>query len=120
MQAALSNDLISVEDYLSGEAVSAVKHEYVGGGIYAMAGASVEHNQIAFNFASALRLHLTGKPCRTFISDVKLRLEIKGEDIFYYPDVMVGCDKRDIERLYLRYPRILVEVSSESTERIDR
>src|SRR6266480_3588629 len=43
-----------------------------------------------------------------------------GDDVFYYPDVMVGCDPRDTHRLYLRYPNILVEVSSESTERLDR
>jgi len=43
-----------------------------------------------------------------------------GEDVFYYPDVMVGCDARDTHRLYLQYPKLLVEVSSESTERLDR
>ena len=55
-----------------------------------------------------------------FISDVKIRLEALGDDVFYYPDVIVGCDPRDTHRLYLRHPKIIVEVSSESTERLDR
>jgi Uma2 family endonuclease len=54
------------------------------------------------------------------MSDVKAQIETAGRDTFYYPDVMVGCDPRDTHHLYLRYPKILVEVSSESTERLDR
>jgi len=120
MQAAVKRDFVSVEDYLAGEEASRVKHEFIGGGTYAMAGATVEHNLIAFNIASAFRSHLRGKPCRTLIADVKVRLTINREDVFYYPDVMVGCDPRDTQKLYLQYPKILVEVASESTERLDR
>src|ERR1043166_1128475 len=120
MQAALKRDFVSVEDYLADEAASRVKHEYIGGGVYAMAGATVEHNLIAINIASALRTHLKGKPCRTLISDVKLRLNINSERVFYYPNNIVGCDPRDKQKLYLQFPRILVEIASESTERLDR
>jgi Uma2 family endonuclease len=51
---------------------------------------------------------------------VKVWLEIAGDDVFYYPDVMVGCDPRDTEKFYLRHPKVIVEVLSESTERTDR
>jgi Uma2 family endonuclease len=109
-----------VDEYLAGEEASDIKHEYVGGAVYAMAGATREHNRLAQNIAFALRSHLKDKPCGIFISDIKLRLKSQAEDVFYYPDVMVGCDPRDKHPLCLRYPKILVEVSSASTERLDR
>jgi|ERR1051325_5881203 Uma2 family endonuclease len=120
MQTALNRDYISVDEYLAGEEKSEVKHEYSGGAVYAMAGATREHNRIAGNIYSAFGERLRGGPCQAFISDVKLRHDAMGDDVFYYPDVMVGCDSRDTHRLYLRYPKVLVEVSSESTERLDR
>lgn len=120
MQTALNRDYISIDDYLAGEAVSDIKHEYSAGSVYAMAGASREHNRIAGNIYSAFAQHLRGGRCQAFISDIKVRLEALGDEIFYYPDVMVGCDLRDTHRLYLRFPKVLVEVSSELTERLDR
>src|SRR5437762_13416432 len=120
MQAAFKHDLVSVEDYLAGEQASELQHEYVGGAVYAMAGASREHNEIIGNLYSSLRTALHGTPCRAFLLDLKVRLSLQEQHVFYYPDLTVGCDPRDPERLYLRYPRILVEVSSESTERLDR
>src|SRR6266850_2961353 len=120
MQAALNRELISVDEYLTGEEASGIKHEYINGTVYAMAGGTKEHNQIAGNIYSALLHRLRGRPCKAFILDIKVRLDTLGEPVFYYPDVVVGCDPRDTHRLYLRYPRVLVEVSSESTERLDR
>jgi Uma2 family endonuclease len=120
MQAALKSDVITVEDYLAGEEASEAKHEYIGGVVYAMDGTTIQHNLIIQNIAFAARAHLKGRPCKVLIADVKVRLDLQQQDVFYYPDVMVGCDPRDTNRLYLRHPKILVEVSSDSTERIDR
>jgi|ERR1051325_643308 Uma2 family endonuclease len=120
MQTALNRDYVGVDEYLAGEEISLVKHEYIDGIVYAMAGASKEHNSISLNIAVAFRSHLRGKPCRVFMSDVKAQIETAGKDTFYYPDVMVGCDSRDTHDLYSRYPKVIVEVSSESTERLDR
>lgn len=120
MQAVVERERISVEDYLAGETASQLRHEYVGGDIYAMAGSSVEHNQIAGNIYAACLQRLRAGPCRAVFADIKLFLSLLGEDIFYYPDVMVSCDSRDTDRLYFRFPRIIFEVSSQSTERIDR
>ena len=120
MTAVEKTQLLTVEEYIEGEQHSDVRHEYIAGVAYAMAGGSVAHNLITGNFYSALRAHLAGKGCRVFIADVKVRLEIARDDVLYYPDVMVGCDPRDTEKFYLRYPKVIVEVLSESTERIDR
>src|ERR1051325_4472128 len=120
MQAVVKQDFISVEDYLTDEEGGDIKHEYIAGAVYAMAGATSDPNLIAGNIYAAFRSGLQPGPWRAFIIDFKLRLNIGQDDLFYYPDVMVGCDPRDTHKLYLRFPKILVEVSSESTERLDR
>jgi Uma2 family endonuclease len=120
MQTALSREYISVDDYLAGEEMSDLKHEYISGNVYGMAGATTERNQIAMNIAFVFPSHLKGKSRQTFMSDVKVQIETAGELSFYYPDVMVGCDSGDTHQLYLRFPKVIVEVSSESTERLDR
>jgi Uma2 family endonuclease len=111
---------ISVEDYLTGEPLSEVRHEYIDGEVYAMAGGTANHNTIAGNFFAALHAHLRGKPCRVFMADMKARLLVDGLDIFYYPDIMVACDKRDTDPLFMRWPKVIIEVISQSTERVDR
>jgi Uma2 family endonuclease len=111
---------ISVEDYLAGELKSAIRHEYMGGVVYAMAGTSSEHNIICQNLLIALRSHLRGKPCQVFMENLKLRLRTAQEDVFYYPDLIVTCDPRDTERYFKTFPRVLIEVLSPDTERIDR
>ena len=121
VQAALRSDFITVEEYLAGEQLSDVRHEYVDGVVYAMVGGTREHNQIAGNIYAALLNGLRSGPCRPFIFDLKARVQVSRDHaVFYYPDVMVGCDSRDTHRLYLCYPKVLIEVSSDSTERTDR
>ncbi|HEV2208794.1 MAG TPA: Uma2 family endonuclease [Verrucomicrobiae bacterium] len=120
MEAAKQAERFSVPDYLAGEERSDVRHEYIGGAIYAMAGASDEHIALCMNLAFALRPHLHGSPCRVQMSDGKVHLRILNEDVFYYSDVMVFCDPRDTDRYFKRFPRILVEVLSDTTETIDR
>src|SRR5258706_9235182 len=120
MEAAVKTGALSVEDYLSGERVSELRHEYLGGTLYVMAGTSEEHNNIVLTLASALRSHLRAKPCRVFIVAMKVRLRIGDEDIFYYPDLLVACDPRDTDRYFTRYPKMLIEVLSPDTERTDR
>lgn len=111
---------LSVDDYLSGERSSEVRHEYIGGNVYSMAGASEEHNVVTGNLFIATASHLRGRPCRAFMTDMKVRLEIAGDDLFYYPDLMVACDPRDTDRYFKRYPSVLIEVLSPDTERTDR
>jgi Uma2 family endonuclease len=109
----------TVEDYLQLEAESLIKHEYINGDVYAMAGASDTHVTIALNIAALLRSHVRGSGCRVYIADMKARIEAR--NCFYYPDVMVTCDPRDQETSnYKRFPKLIVEVLSDSTEAFDR
>lgn len=111
---------ITVEDYLHGEPLSDFRHEFINGEVYAMAGGSSNHNSVCMNFGGNLHSHLRGKSCRVFVSDMKVRILADKLDIFYYPDVMVGSDPRDSHPLYLRFPKLIIEVLSKSTERVDR
>ncbi len=112
--------LLTVEEYLANERTSEVRHEYVGGRLYAMSGASDRHNLIAGNLFALLRAHTRGTPCQLFVSDLKLRLTRGAVEIFYYPDLMLCCDPEDRESYYRRRPCLLVEVLSESTSLTDR
>ena len=112
--------LVSVEDYLRHEADGVARHEFIGGRIHAMAGGSEAHNLIAVNLVSSIQAHIRGGPCKAYMADFKVRLEINREDIFYYPDVMVACQRVGVEQHFLRYPTLLIEVLSPSTENIDR
>lgn len=109
----------SINDYLQLEAESPIKHEYINGDAYAMAGATDAHVTITGNVFALLRSHLRGSGCRVYISDMKAQIEAR--NCFYYPDVMVTCDPRDQETsTYKRYPKLIVEVLSDSTEAFDR
>lgn len=114
------NTGIRVDEYLEGEQATEVKHEYVGGTVYAMGGASREHNIIAGNLFAVLHGHLRGGPCQTFMADMKVHLRLGEDEIFYYPDVAVGCEPDDRARYYLERPRFIAEVASPATERVDR
>ena len=110
---------ISPEEYLQGEETSPIKHEYRDGEVYAMAGASNIHVVITLNIAATLRNHLRGSGCQTYISDTKVHIE--SMDSYYYPDVIVSCDQKDKAfKNFLRYPCLIVEVLSPTTEGFDR
>ena len=111
---------LSVEDYLTGEEGGEQRHEYIGGEVYAMVGTSDRHNLIALNLATVLRPHVRGTPCRLFMSDMKVRLRVASDDAFYYPDLMLACDPDDRATYYRTHPCLIVEVLSDTTERIDR
>lgn len=120
MEDNVSDSLVSVEEYISGEEESEIRHEYIGGHVHAMSGGSEEHNLISGNLYLAIRNHLRGKSCTAFINDMKVRLNIARDDIFYYPDVLVTCDPTDDERYFKSKPSVIIEVLSPTTERLDR
>jgi len=117
--ARVSRGLMSVEEYLEFEESTPIRHEYVAGEIFAMSGASLEHELIAGNIFAAFHAHLRGGPCKSFISNFKLHLELNESKFFYYPDVMVACGPNTDIR-FCTNPRLVVEVLSPSTERTDR
>ena len=112
----------SESDYLAYEAQSPVRHEYIAGEIFAMTGASIRHNVIAGNLFAELRTHLKGTPCRALIEGVKLRL--RKEQSYFYPDVMVTCEDRlqelDGQQQIVEAPLVVIEILSPTTEATDR
>jgi len=111
---------ISEEEYLEGEKISDVKHEYIDGHVYAMAGASTKHNSICMNISNSFfnGLKKRQSPCRVFSSDMKVKISDLLKS-FFYPDVMVVCDIDNEESYYQHSPRIIVEVLSQSTRKYD-
>ena len=112
-------NLVSVDDYLAGELDSPVKHEYLGGVVYAMAGARNAHNIIATNTLVALGSRLRGRDCRPFNSDTKIRVRLPAHVRFYYPDASVICRPNPQTGSFQDEPAALVEVLSRRTRRID-
>ncbi|MBD1921946.1 Uma2 family endonuclease [Microcoleus sp. FACHB-831] len=111
---------VSVEDYLEGERVSPIKHEYRRGQVYAMGGAKKPHVIIASNLVRRLGNHLNDSNCVVLSSDIKVRIE--AADCFYYPDVTVTCDERERTSTedFILYPSLVIEVLSNSTAAFDR
>ncbi|MDO9046719.1 MAG: Uma2 family endonuclease [Methylobacter sp.] len=106
---------ISEEAYLQGELLSETKHEYIDGAVYAMAGASKNHQRITANVLSELLTQLKNTPSEPFSSDIKVKVGSK----FFYPDVMVVCKDNSDNDYYTENPVIIVEVLSKSTRRMD-
>ena len=116
----LPQALTSIEYYLEGEQRGDSKHEFLAGQVVAMVGATRSHALIAGSLHAALLPAARRKGCQLFSSDMKLRLELGGNTIFYYPDLLLSCDPQDRDPYFRRAPCMIVEVLSASTARIDR
>lgn len=108
---------LNEDGYLAMEHQATARHEFVHGGVYAMAGSSANHNRVAGNLYARL-LGSSDKDCNPFMSDMKLRLEFG--QTFYYPDVMLVCDPEDTEAYFKTSPCMVAEVLSRSTELTER
>ncbi len=111
----------SIAEYLQNEEKSLEKHEYYQGEVFAMAGASIPHNQIVANTLIDIGSYLNGKKCRIFPSDLKIH--VKANSLFTYPDLSIVCGK--VETLenhkdIVTNPTILIEVLSPTTQDYDR
>lgn len=116
---------MSVEEYLRTEELSPIKREYVGGFVYplhgatlAQAGTSKAHMRISLNIIKAVDDAAIRLGCRTYMADMKLRIE--DSNAFYYPDVMVACGPDNGEAYFETEPCLLIEVLSKGTASVDR
>ncbi|MCB1982700.1 MAG: Uma2 family endonuclease, partial [Rhodoferax sp.] len=119
MGRALPRPTLSADEFLAWEAGQPLRHEFVAGEVFAMAGGEDRNNTVALNLVVALRQSLRGSPCRVYAGDVKLGVE--AADAFFYPDLMVTCSAADAaDRLVKREPVLVVEVLSPATAAFDR
>jgi Uma2 family endonuclease len=106
-------------NYLAWEAEQPERHDYLDGEVFAMAGAEDRHVTVAMNMAFALRQHLSGSPCRTYMSD--MRLHVAAANSYFYPDILVTCSAQDLANSLVKAePRLIIEVLSPSTAAYDR
>lgn len=113
--------LLTPGEYLEIERKAEIRSEYIAGRIYAMAGASRRHNLIAGNLLAALKTQLRGKPCETYIAD--MRVKVAPTALYTYPDVIAVCRQPQFEDAFvdtLLNPTLIVEVLPETTEAYDR
>lgn len=111
---------MTVSEYLALERSAEDKHELWDGEVYAMGGASLDHNRIVRNLVRHLGNALEGTDCEVLPSDMRVR--IPGGDRYVYPDVIVVCGPPRLERKadVLLNPRLVLEVLSPSTAAFDR
>ena len=108
----------SPEEYLSLEYENTVRHEYRRGLVYAMAGGSDDHDELSLNLIELLRQKVRDGGCSVWSGNVKVNYT---DTFFYYPDAFVTCDPRDKNDRYMkRYPKLIAEVLSPTTEKFDR
>lgn len=119
MSAAEKLNLISVEDYLAGELVSPIKHEYVGVVVVAMSCARNLHNLIAGNIFASLHRRLFDSRCQPFNSDTKVRARFQKRWRFFYPDAFVVCEENPATDTFQDKPVVIFEVISKKTQRTD-
>lgn len=116
-----AEQFITAADYLALERQAATKSEYLNGQIYAMSGASRNHNRITVNLTRRLGNQLSGKPCEPFSGDMRVKVSPTG--LYTYPDVVVACGESRFEDDHvdtLLNPTVVIEVLSDSTEAYDR
>jgi Uma2 family endonuclease len=119
MGQAAHKPVMTTADYLAWEADQKDRHEFVGGETFAMAGAEDRHVTVVGNVYMALRQHLSGTPCRTFATDMRLHVAALGN--YFYPDIMVTCSDADLASPMAKSePKLIIEVLSPSTAAYDR
>ncbi len=121
MSSAAVQSHLTPEEYLALERKATIKSEYLDGQMYAMSGASREHNIVCGNIFVALHLQLQERTCEIYSSEMRVKVSAAG--LYTYPDILVVCDEPRFEDASvdsLLNPTALFEVLSPSTEAYDR
>jgi Uma2 family endonuclease len=119
-QTAHKRVLISEDEYLLAEERTEVGHEYLDGGLFALAAETDTHGKIAGSTFIALHTHLEGKKCRAWTGNMRVRIAFLKRTIHYIPDVLIACDDPPRDRRFREQPLAIFEVISESTEATDQ
>ena len=117
---ARAQPFMTLDEYMKLEEESAFRHEYVNGVVHAMSGPSVAHARITVELLVAFKTHLRGSPCEPFATDAKLQIRSETDEIVYYPDVVVACNRDEWGTNYVCNPKLVIETLSPSTQHIDR
>jgi Uma2 family endonuclease len=99
---------------------SSFRYEYVNGVVHAMCGPTLAHVRITGELFVAFKAHLRGRPCEPFASDAKLLIRSEKDELVYYPDVVIACNREEWGTNYVCNPKLVVEILSASTKHIDR
>lgn len=110
---------MSVEEYLAFERNSELRHEYIDGSVYALAGGTLNHSTICLNLGRIIGNALLNKHCRAFTSDAQVLLPPGSR--YVYPDLSISCHDQDLgTEEALTSPSVIFEVLSPGTELYDR
>ncbi len=115
----LAQAIMTAHEFLAWELKQASKHQFFDNEVFAMAGGTAEHNAASLGVAATLRQHLKGSPCKTYVSDMRVR----AANNYFYPDVVVTCapsDTNNPKAIEIEQPSLVVEVLSDSTAAFDR
>jgi Uma2 family endonuclease len=108
---------LSESQYLTLDSDSELRHEYIGGQVYAMSGAGKNHRMITMSLTSAIYQHLIYSPCNVNAMDAR----VKVANNYFYPDIVIDCDENSKgDSLYVEQPKLIIEVLSKSTRHIDK
>jgi Uma2 family endonuclease len=108
---------LSESQYLTLDSDSELRHEYIGGQVYAMSGAGKNHRMITMSLTSAIYQHLINSPCNVNAMDA----QVKVANNYFYPDIVIDCDENSkADSLYVEQPKLIIEVLSKSTRHIDK
>lgn len=118
---AKQEELVSRSEYIQAEEVAQIRHEYLAGRVYAMAGASDNHSAICVRLIALLDQRLYGTSCAPRNNDLRIRIEEMDTDL--YPDALIFCGLPEFEnekKLVLLNPKVIFEILSPSTEKFDQ
>lgn len=121
MSAQAQTVYITPKEYLALERQAEYKSEYFDGEIFAMSGASPNHNQITANVLAEIHAQFKKRPCRVYVNDMRVKVSPTG--LYTYPDIVALCDKPrfdETQKDTLLNPTVLIEVLSDSTANYDR
>jgi Uma2 family endonuclease len=119
MIASLKPRSMTPDEYLAWEEQQDLRYEYDDGLITAMSGGTLPHNALAVNLLAMLRPHVKARGCQVYVNDVKVQVRDNGP--YYYPDIVVTCDSRDrTATKRISHPTLIIEVLSPGTESVDR